>query len=56
MAAVDAKPLPLAEFLLGIVCAVLAIVVKLQIAAGIYQQLTPLETALTTKGDCSNWE
>jgi len=45
MAAVEAKPLPLAEFLLGIVYAVLAIVVKLQIASGIYRQPPPVERA-----------
>ena len=43
MAAVEAKPLPLVELLLGIVYAVLAIVVKLQIAACLYQH--PPETA-----------
>ena len=46
MAAVDAKPLPLVEFLLGVVYAVLAIAVKLQIAAGIYQQPPPAESTL----------
>ena len=34
MAIVEAEPLPLAEFLLGVVFAVLAIVVKLEITAG----------------------
>jgi len=46
MAAVETKPLPLVEFLLGIVYAVLAIVVKLQIAAAIYQHPPPPETSL----------
>jgi hypothetical protein len=36
MAVVEAEPLPLAEFLLGIVFAVLAIVVKLEITAKMY--------------------
>ena len=46
MAAVEAKPLPLVEFLLGILYAVLAIVVKLQIAAAMYQPPQPPEIAL----------
>ena len=44
MAAVEAKPLPLVEFLLGIVYAVLAIVVKLEIAAAMYREPPPVET------------
>jgi hypothetical protein len=36
MAVVEAEPLPLAEFLLGVVFAVLAIVVKLEITARLY--------------------
>ena len=42
MAAVETEPLPLAEFLLGAVFAVLAIVVKLEITAHVY---SPAETA-----------
>jgi len=42
MATVEAEPLPLAEFLLGVVFAVLAIVVKLEITAHVY---SPAETA-----------
>ncbi len=44
MAAVEAKPLPLVEFLFSVEYAVLAIVVKLKIAAGIYRQ-PPVERA-----------
>jgi hypothetical protein len=36
MAAVETEPLPLAEFLLGVIFAVLAIVVKLEITARVY--------------------
>src|SRR5947209_2226583 len=46
MAAVEAKPLPLVEYPLSVVYAVLAIVVKLQIAAGVRQKTPPPELAL----------
>jgi hypothetical protein len=42
VATVETEPLPLAEFLLGVVFAVLAIVVKLEITAHVY---SPAETA-----------